>query len=946
MSDSKDPTHDSDMDPPEEAVTPDTGEVDSDGTVLLDPEDLPAEVDPGATMILDPDDLPDYATDPNDPLVGTLMRDKWRVLERIGAGSFGTVYKVRDETGGWIEALKILSVDRMQGPEAENMRKRFLREAQIMKRLGKDSQYIVGLSTYEEDLEEGQIYFLMEYVEGRILSDVIREEGTFSVERAVHLGLQVCDALMAAHDGPEPVVHRDLKLENLMLTEDRNGEEMVKVLDFGIAKIAEREADSKLTTVGTLGTPGYAAPEQLRAGEVDGRTDLFAFGVILYSLLTGKNPWLGHLAHQSSKQTFELMAASDRADVLPISETGIMLPPDMVNLIMKLLQRDPDDRYQSARELREALLELNATQVGSTEGLTPTALIGTPTMPPPSTAGRRLAAVWFADIVGYSSLSSVDESAALELLKAFHKVGREAIEGGGGRVVQFIGDAVFAEFASTERAVLTAMDFYENFTAQHPDSEAEYDPELRIGVHVGDVHVAEDGDVFGDGVNTAARIQGAAEPGQILVSSAVWGQLKQRREFVFVSQGEHALKGLGSPMELYQVLNDRQATAAGIDRGNPTGTLDRLDTVTPGAGATKKSKMPLIAAGVVVLAGLGYAGVTVMGGGAADPIDAPPATTVAAQPEAGSGDESDEVGGDNGSDDAAQNGSAEAERPEPQEQVAATPPPVTNRPTPSQPAAEATPTAPDGFAFLRTNVETARVQARQVRHASLQDDLRDAEGAWTRAENAVASSEYGDATAALQEAERGFNAIITAGGELEGIERLRSELSGLRSQAGDAGLVSQANSAERTADQAINAGRLDQARTAFDGAISTLRRAADAAASAPEPEPIEPATVAADVLADLESAMEAEDLGRVRDIWTSISSEQASGLEAFFGGVSGLAVEYRVRSSSLRGETVIAVVETTYEFSEPGSPVSPPVLTFEMEESGGTWRIARSREGG
>ena len=76
--------------------------------------------------------------------------------------------------------------------------------------------------------------------------------------------LQACDALMAAHEGPEPVVHRDLKLENLMLAKDRSGDEVVKVLDFGIAKITEREADSRLTTVGTLGTPGYAAPEQLR----------------------------------------------------------------------------------------------------------------------------------------------------------------------------------------------------------------------------------------------------------------------------------------------------------------------------------------------------------------------------------------------------------------------------------------------------------------------------------------------------------------------------------------------------------------------------------------------------------------------------------------------------------------------------------------------------------
>jgi serine/threonine-protein kinase len=291
----------------------------------------------------------------DDPLVGTLLRNKWRVLKRLGAGSFGTVYKVQDIKGGWIEALKILGVDRLSGAEAEEMRKRFLREAQIMKRLGTDSHHIVGLSTYEEDIEAGLIYFLMEMVEGRSLAGALEDGGPFDVERTLRLALQVCDALMAAHEGPEPVVHRDLKLENLMLTKDRAGGEMVKVLDFGIAKIAEREADSRLTTVGTLGTPGYAAPEQLRAEQVDGRTDLFAFGVILYALLTGRDPWLGKLAHEPTNQIYELMAASDRAQMIPFAKTGVSVPPAMANVVQRLLQRDPADRFQSARELAETL---------------------------------------------------------------------------------------------------------------------------------------------------------------------------------------------------------------------------------------------------------------------------------------------------------------------------------------------------------------------------------------------------------------------------------------------------------------------------------------------------------------------------------------------------------------------------------------------------------------
>jgi serine/threonine-protein kinase len=305
----------------------------------------------------------------DDPLVGQLLRDKWRVLERLGAGGFGTVYKVQDIKGGWIEALKILGVDRISGSEVETVRKRFLREARIMKSLGTQSQHIVGLSTYEEDLEEGLVYFLMEFVEGRSLAEALAEEGPFGAERTVGLALQICEALIVAHEAEEEVVHRDLKLENIMLTRDRSGAEMAKVLDFGIAKIAEREADSRLTTAGTLGTPGFAAPEQLRAEEVDGRTDLFAFGVILYCLLTGRDPWFGRPAWESTDQIYELMVATERAQAKPMAETGVEVPAAVAGVVGRLLRRDPAERFQSARELKEALSRLarggDALEAGS-----------------------------------------------------------------------------------------------------------------------------------------------------------------------------------------------------------------------------------------------------------------------------------------------------------------------------------------------------------------------------------------------------------------------------------------------------------------------------------------------------------------------------------------------------------------------------------------------------
>lgn len=520
---------------------------------MSDAKDPNQKPEPDPTMAWEPEDVPgdEPEASGDDPLIGTVLRGKWRVLSRIGAGSFGTVYKVRDEKGGWIEALKILSLDRIRGPEGEATRARFLREARIMKRLGAKSRHIVRLSTYEEDLESGLIYFLMEHVEGRNLAQVLQDEGPFSPEKAVSVALQVCDALVAAHESDPPVVHRDLKLQNLMLTED-DGAERIMVLDFGIAKIAQAGPDSRLTKTGAIGTPGYAAPEQLRAEGVDGRTDLFALGVILYALVTGRDPWLGKLAHQPTDQVYRLMAATDRGDVRPLDEAGRAVPPALAHIIMRLLRRDPAERFQSARELRDALLEISEDAPRRAAGGTFPEVPSRFSREGETVRERRLAAVWFADLVGYSTLSATDEGAALELLELFHSTARKVIEEGGGRLVQFIGDEAFAEFTSTDRAVRTAMLFHERFematAGVHPRAK------LRTGIHVGDVLMGADGDLFGDGVNVAARIQGEAEPGQIVVSQDVWRQLKQRRDFHFRSIGERSLKGLGSPVWLFAVL--------------------------------------------------------------------------------------------------------------------------------------------------------------------------------------------------------------------------------------------------------------------------------------------------------------------------------------------------------------------------------------------------------
>src|SRR5438309_30390 len=163
---------------------------------------------------------------------------------------------------------------------------------------------------------------------------------------------------------------------------------------------------------------------------------------------------------------------------------------------------------------------------------------------PKTPFARHLAAVWFADIAGYSARAAEDERGALQLVEILQTLARDAVQRHEGRIVKFMGDAILAEFPSTEMAVRAAGVLNEEFAEQSAGTGHAHD--LRIGIHVGDVAVGADGDLYGDGVNAAARIQQAAEPGQVVLSEDVWRQLRGRTEFQFQSLGDRSFKGVGS----------------------------------------------------------------------------------------------------------------------------------------------------------------------------------------------------------------------------------------------------------------------------------------------------------------------------------------------------------------------------------------------------------------
>jgi class 3 adenylate cyclase len=658
------------------------------------------------------------------------------------------------------------------------------------------------------------------------------------------------------------------------------------------------------------------------------------------------------------------MAASDRAEVIPISQTGVEVPPRMVAIIMKLLQREPAARFQSARELRDALLTLGGGQL-TTGGLHFTRE-SSPSGGSSSEPGRRLAAVWFADLVGYSTLSSQDEEAALALLDTFHKTARRVIEGGGGRIVQFIGDAAFAEFSSTQRAVGTAKDFLEAFaedTAGYP-----FVTQLRIGVHVGDVLMAPDGDLFGDGVNIAARIQNEAEPGQILVSQDVWRQLRQRRDFGFVPIGERTLKGIGSPVSLFAV-----AEAGAVDTTGELGGGLRADTTTglptyPGTTSTRGGgKRSLkVAAAVLLLAAVGGGGYFAinLGGGDGDPTargspstdgspvasradgsaEPPPGADVVADVDPGRSGGAAPSGADPGASDPTSTDpdptAADPTSTDPQPTVE---PAVGGRagdasasdPPPGPPVSAVDPYR-SRYEQLAETVSIARRDAREGAHGGALGKLNEAEASWILATTAAREARYQEGFQHLQAAFGLFGEVVSDSDYLNRVDVARADIDAARPGAEDSRLVLEAADFEAEADRAIADGRYPEGLRLLGQAAAALAEATRAQDDEAAPATIVPRDVAADVLGRLEAAIESKDLGLVRQVWTSMSDEQAQGFTQSFRSFRQFEVDFAVQSAAPDGDRIVVSVTTTYHINGDDSSLAQ---TFEVAERGGVWVI-------
>ena len=279
-----------------------------------------------------------------DPYLGKVIADRYLLVERIGRGASGAIYRAEHTTLQRKLAIKILHPQLSQD---EGAVERFRREATTVGQI--DNDHILQVLDFGRTADQ-RLFFAMELLDGETLNALLVREGRLAPERLVKILLQICDALHDAH--AQGYVHRDLRPRNVFLALRRGEREFVKLLDFGLAKLIHPEHETtRQTQLGmTYGDPRYMSPEQARGEPIDRRSDLYSVGVLAFEALTGAPPFLGN-------GPFDVLQRVLDSPTPRVLDRRADCPPWLDAVIARMLVKRPDERFASARELADCLRE-------------------------------------------------------------------------------------------------------------------------------------------------------------------------------------------------------------------------------------------------------------------------------------------------------------------------------------------------------------------------------------------------------------------------------------------------------------------------------------------------------------------------------------------------------------------------------------------------------------
>jgi len=277
-----------------------------------------------------------------DPMVGITFAEKYEILSVLGRGGMSTVYKAKHLLMNRIVALKL-------------MKDQLLVDAIAVERFKRESQAVSALShknvvtVFDFGVADGRAFLVMDFLDGPTLNHVIQQEGHIAAARALPIFAQICEALEHAHR--KGIVHRDLKPANICLVEQDGKTDIVKIVDFGLAKLVGESGGRALTRPGQVfGSPLYISPEQCQAKELDARADIYSLGCLMYEALTGMPPFLGETSFETMNKH-----CSEAPPAMATVAADLNIAPELEALVMRALEKDPNRRFQSAHDLRMAL---------------------------------------------------------------------------------------------------------------------------------------------------------------------------------------------------------------------------------------------------------------------------------------------------------------------------------------------------------------------------------------------------------------------------------------------------------------------------------------------------------------------------------------------------------------------------------------------------------------
>ena len=304
---------------------------------------------------------------------GTLFHGRYEILGPLGRGGMGIVYKARDRRLDEDVAIKVLRPDFGGDPA---MASRFRSEIKLARKVR--HRNVCAIHDYGED--QGLLYISMEYIEGVDLKQVLKQSGALPPDRAFEMAMQIAEGLQAVHDAG--IVHRDLKTPNIMT----DGAGVARLMDFGVAK---RVGEGAATVTGQIvGTPEYMSPEQAQGHKVDGRSDIYALGIVIYEIFTGQVPFRGETPISTILKHLNEPPPLD-------GPQAVGIPDSLKSVLRRCLAKDPADRFATARDVRAALEE--ARHPSRRQQPIATEILQAPTLPraaPPSATKRCLRITW------------------------------------------------------------------------------------------------------------------------------------------------------------------------------------------------------------------------------------------------------------------------------------------------------------------------------------------------------------------------------------------------------------------------------------------------------------------------------------------------------------------------------------------------------------------------